>query len=380
MFQQSTFRFVFVALCQLIIYTSEAKENYHGNNSLDTIINECPAVTIDLTTINSTNQPDGTILTWHYSTPCNNSNLISDATMINTSGTYYAAFYHTENDCYSTDPTPVHVLIVLCPGIEICGDGKDNNGNGFIDENDFLCKENPIEKENAITVSESVCCIECPGKDAYVRTPYWYGDGHWSSTEKNLACYKPVYSSSRENRANPFFVTDKIKTSNDSAYDDFMVTQVEENPWVEVDLVGHFNLTDIIVSGQWNCCSTSTYNYSILVSEVPFPDSSFTDILNMNPSPTQFAHTQQGGQPFTINPNITGRYIRIYLNTTDQLRLAEVEVFGNEVPNSNPYDYTWSDSSISNTSNPTCLKNGTYEVTVTNRDTGSTATASININ
>lgn len=68
----------------------------------------------DLTALTATNQPSGTILTWHTSTPASNANRIMNPVAVN-SGTYYAAFYDATNDCYNTSgPSLITVVENNC--------------------------------------------------------------------------------------------------------------------------------------------------------------------------------------------------------------------------------------------------------------------------
>ena len=89
----------------------------------DPLTNICPATMVDLTTAYSVgNMPAGTSTTWHTAQPADGNNLLSDATMISTSGTYYAAFYDSTNDCYSDNSSPVVVTISPCLAITALDD------------------------------------------------------------------------------------------------------------------------------------------------------------------------------------------------------------------------------------------------------------------
>jgi uncharacterized repeat protein (TIGR01451 family) len=67
-----------------------------------TKVNNCPAATVDLTAIASTNLPSSTTLTWHNATPASTANKLTP-TQAQTApaGTYYAAFFDAVNTCYS---------------------------------------------------------------------------------------------------------------------------------------------------------------------------------------------------------------------------------------------------------------------------------------
>ena len=257
---------------------------------------------------------------------------------------------------------------------EICDDNIDNNANNYIDENDFECHEDLLDAD-PIGSFTSNCCSTCPEGDSYIIAPYWIGNEHSLKNLDNLAFNKPVYSSSRVPLSTAFFSVDNLFDNNKLA-----ITRLEENPWVDIDLVGHFNINEINVYGQTNCCATTQYDYLVLLSEVPFPADNLNNILSMVPNPSQYTHSQQGGNLFSVTPSETARYIRVYLNGIGTLRISEIEVVGDVLPNSNPYDYDWGDPAIGNTPNPECLENGNYEITVTDRDTGASSVTTVNIN
>lgn len=74
----------------------------------------CPATTINLlTAVTTSNLPMGTSLTFHTATPVSSANQIVAPTAV-TAGIYYAAFYDTTSNCYSTSTTTVIVNTALC--------------------------------------------------------------------------------------------------------------------------------------------------------------------------------------------------------------------------------------------------------------------------
>ncbi|WP_341226129.1 T9SS type A sorting domain-containing protein [uncultured Arcticibacterium sp.] len=88
--------------------------NTAPNLSSTNISNGCGETSVNLGTISADNTPDGTVLTWHTASPPTNANKISNLN-ISSSGTYYATFYDSENDCYSASNTMVTVTIVNVP-------------------------------------------------------------------------------------------------------------------------------------------------------------------------------------------------------------------------------------------------------------------------
>ena len=81
------------------------------------LMNNCPTATADLTSIKVSNLPKNTILTWHTATPATDANKVSNPSATSIVGTYYAAFYDPTNGCYSgagKSTFPVQVDIVNC--------------------------------------------------------------------------------------------------------------------------------------------------------------------------------------------------------------------------------------------------------------------------
>lgn len=81
--------------------------------SRTSVTNICPATTADLSTITASNQNANVKLAWHSGTPATNSNKMVTVTAVG-AGTYYAAFYDSVYDCYSTATTAVAVTVNTC--------------------------------------------------------------------------------------------------------------------------------------------------------------------------------------------------------------------------------------------------------------------------
>ena len=92
-----------------------------------TASNTCPATTVNLTSLASTGTtPAGTTLIWSthvLPTSVSDTLTTTQASAVNTSGTYYALFYDSTNGCYSPADS-VAVSIAICPTILCSGDGK----------------------------------------------------------------------------------------------------------------------------------------------------------------------------------------------------------------------------------------------------------------
>ncbi len=225
-------------------------------------------------------------------------------------------------------------------------------------------------------IRESFCCQNCPTGNILLSTSNH--EYYNIPTEENIALNKPTQVSSRPSliRSNSSFAVDGITNGNINSNPDLVITTMEETPWWEVDLVGNFSLTDINVYGRTDCCATTNYDYTIIVSNTPISNYNLATVSSQ-PGISVFTHSQTGGGNFTITANRAGRFIRVYLQGTNQLQLAEVEIMGVSHSNTNPYTYSWDNPSIGNQANPDCLAPGVYTVTITDSTTGCQTVESI---
>ncbi len=220
-------------------------------------------------------------------------------------------------------------------------------------------------------LKEIFCCKNCPEGSIYLYTLNM--ENYNVPIVQNLAIDKLAQVSSRAfaERSNPVFAIDGNAEGNSILNPDLVITASEGNPWWQVDLTGNFDLTDLVIYGRTDCCSTTVYDYTILVSDNAFTSFDSATAATQ-PGVTSYNYSQTGGGDFTISVNRPGRFIRVYLNGTGQLQLAEVEIFGTSHSNTNPYTYAWSDPTIGDQPSPECMSPGTYQVTITDSGTGCT--------
>ena len=136
-------------------------------------------------------------------------------------------------------------------------------------------------------------------------------------------------------------------------------------PWWEVDLDAVENINEIEVWGRTDCCQSFVQNYYVLVSENPFGTDNLNDLL-ARPDVDNFFQSNIPANPTLIPVNLSGRYVRIQLDGTAQLQLAEVKVNGGD-GNTCVFNYDW-DNNIGAVEDPTGLMAGTYTVTVTDQN------------
>ncbi|WP_115869532.1 carbohydrate-binding protein [Marinoscillum furvescens] len=94
-------------------------------------------------------------------------------------------------------------------------------------------------------------------------------------------------------------------------------TNSETNPWWEVDLSGDYSVDDIVIYNRTdNCCKSRLSNFTVSVLDGSI--TTFSQSYTTYPDPS-----------LTINVGgIVGNKVRVQLNDTNPLSLAEVEVFG----------------------------------------------------
>lgn len=110
-------------------------------------------------------------------------------------------------------------------------------------------------------------------------------------------------------------------------------TLSENGAWFEVDLGSVRDITNVVV---WNrtdgCCVTRMNNYNVFVSDVPFPGgtpaasrtATIADPVTYSRILTAAAPTPSATHAF----NRTGRFVRVQLQGTNFLQVAELQVFG----------------------------------------------------
>jgi hypothetical protein len=97
--------------------------------------------------------------------------------------------------------------------------------------------------------------------------------------------------------------------------------------WWQVDLGQMSQISLIQIFNRVDCCSTRLSNVTIFVSPNPFTSTSLT-ATQAQPGVQQFFLSGYAGLVPQVPMNVQGRYVRIQLNVTQYLQLAEVRVMG----------------------------------------------------
>jgi hypothetical protein len=105
-------------------------------------------------------------------------------------------------------------------------------------------------------------------------------------------------------------------------------TNLDANPWWQVDLGASASIDSIVVWNRTDCCSSRLGNYWVFVSDTPFLATDTPATLQNRPG-TFGRQVSAGSTPSnTIVVGAAGRYVRVQLAGANYLSLAEVQVFG----------------------------------------------------
>ncbi len=112
-------------------------------------------------------------------------------------------------------------------------------------------------------------------------------------------------------------------------YDQFSVahTSWENESWWEVDLGETYDIESINIWNRTDCCFEFLDNYYILISDIPFESQDLVPTINQA-GVSNFYQAGQAQTPSAVNIERSGRYVRIQLNKSAFIGLAEVEVMG----------------------------------------------------
>ena len=105
------------------------------------------------------------------------------------------------------------------------------------------------------------------------------------------------------------------------------MTNVEQNPWWEIDLGAVYDITNILIHPRTDCCINDLANFHVFISQAAFNSSDLSETQNQ-PGVIDFLVVGGTDQAENISINAKGRFVRVQLNDINALSLAEVQVFG----------------------------------------------------
>ena len=157
-------------------------------------------------------------------------------------------------------------------------------------------------------------------------------------TLTNLAFQKQTNQSSLHRWGTSNKAVDQYTTGIGSTLEDHGTshTGADKNAWWEVDLGKVYTISQITYKGRTDCCQNRLVNAQIMVSQQKFKSTSLSESLN-NSEIWSTKRAEFPNPSITINTgNIRGRYLRIQLEGTGYLSLADVRVMGCESPDQEP--------------------------------------------
>ncbi len=105
-------------------------------------------------------------------------------------------------------------------------------------------------------------------------------------------------------------------------------TNLENNPWWQVDLGASATVNSISIWNRTDCCGTRLNDYWVFVSDTPF-NAADTPATLQGRANTFASHQLSAPNPsLTISVGAQGRYVRVQLSGSNNLSLAEVQVIG----------------------------------------------------
>jgi len=105
-------------------------------------------------------------------------------------------------------------------------------------------------------------------------------------------------------------------------------TNTDQNAWWQVDLGASAAISSVVVWNRTDCCSSRLTDYWVFISDTPFQANDTPATLQGRAGTVGFHQSSAPSPATTITTNAQGRYVRIQLSGTDNLSLAEVQIFG----------------------------------------------------
>lgn len=105
-------------------------------------------------------------------------------------------------------------------------------------------------------------------------------------------------------------------------------TTLQANPWWQVDLGLSVPIESVQIWNRTDCCSERLNNYWVFASEKPFETEQSLERLKLRPDVAKSFQVATPCPSTTVRlPQAHGRYVRVQLQGTGYLSLAEVKVF-----------------------------------------------------
>jgi hypothetical protein len=150
-----------------------------------------------------------------------------------------------------------------------------------------------------------------------------------SSSVVHLAMGRPTAQSSNLGSDGASGAADDGSTDGDFYHGSVTATNRDPGAWWQVDLGASKAIGSVVIWNRTDCCSARLSDYWVFLSDTPFSPGD-TPATLQNRAGTWSSHQTTAPHPSTTiaTDGAKGRYVRVQLNGTDYLSLAEVQVFG----------------------------------------------------
>ncbi|MFB7224990.1 alpha-L-fucosidase [Streptomyces sp. NPDC056227] len=165
------------------------------------------------------------------------------------------------------------------------------------------------------------------------------GDIPPGSEPRNLAFNTPATQSSTAYDGTAAGATDNNRNGNFSS-GSVTHTALEAEPYWQTDLKASKKLDKVVVWNRTDCCSGRLSNFWVIASDSPITSRSLAE-ARTKPGVTATRVASLSGPSAEVAVNRSARYIRIQLEGTEYLSLAEVQAFGDEVISPSPAAQKW---------------------------------------
>ncbi len=160
------------------------------------------------------------------------------------------------------------------------------------------------------------------------------GQGSPVAATSNVAAGKPSSQSSDY----PLPNSQASRANDGNTNGDFTAGSVthtlnDVNAWWQVDLGAAHNISSINVYNRTEANSARLTNYNVFVSDTPFTSTNLGTTLAQS-GVSNYPNSGTAGSPSSSAVGRTGRYVRLQLNGTNYLSIAELQVVGNPVGSS----------------------------------------------
>lgn len=152
------------------------------------------------------------------------------------------------------------------------------------------------------------------------------------NAQENIALNKKATQSSNQHSGNRGWASKAIDGNTNGNYGHTSAgsvthTKTEKGAWWQIDLRGVYDIATIKLYNRTDCCAERLTDFSIWVT----PSGNWNKATKFDwKEASEYVNDNTSCPIYTFNKNLNARYIRIFLNGTGALSLAEVEVYEKE--------------------------------------------------